>query len=67
LSTEIPGFRSVVDPDPDPAFQVNPVPDLGYDDKKLGKRQQKKNLYFFLLKIAICISLGLLKGHPSNM
>jgi hypothetical protein len=67
---------SVVDTDPDPAFQVNPdtEPDpdpvriQGFDDQKLKKKIQLKFFYiFFCSKIAIYLSLGLLKGRPSYM
>jgi hypothetical protein len=52
---------SVVDPDSDPAFQVNPVPDPDTDpvfdfcdDQKLKRKiQQKIFCHLFLIKIAI--------------
>jgi hypothetical protein len=49
-----------VDPDSDP-IQIQ-----GFDDKKLKKKRQKKFFIFFLLNIAIYLSLGLHKGRPSD-
>jgi hypothetical protein len=60
-----------LNPDPDPAFQVNPhtdpVPDPGFWWPKLKKKiQLEKNLSFLKKKIAIyLLILGLLKGGPS--
>ncbi len=40
-----------LNPDPDPAFQVNPdtdpVPDPGFDDQKLRKNTAEINFFFF--------------------
>jgi hypothetical protein len=58
--------------DPDPAFQVNPdpdpdpVPNPGFDDQNWEKNRFKKKISFFS-KIAIYLSLGLLKRRASNM
>ena len=51
------------DTDPDPAFQVNPDPDPG-DDQKLAQITAEKKLSFFDQNFNK-ISLGILKGHPS--
>jgi hypothetical protein len=67
------GFRSalVSTPDTYPAvFRSNPDPDpiriQGFDEQKFEKNYNwEKIKYFFLSKIAIYLSLGLHKGHPS--
>ncbi len=63
-------LTSVADPDsldPDPAFKVNldPVRIQVLYDQKLEKTQPKFFLHLFLIKIAIYLSTGLLKGRPS--
>ncbi len=62
-----------LNPDPDPAFQVNPdpvkkAPDTIYGPRILININWEKiqlNCFFFISKIAICLSLGLHKGLPS--
>ncbi len=53
--------------DPDPAFQVNPDPDLGFLWLKTEEKIQLTNFLniFLWSKIVICLSLGLHKGRPS--
>jgi hypothetical protein len=50
-----------VDPDPDPAFQMNPAMDpiwiQAFDDQKFKKKTE-------LLKITFYLSLGLYSGRP---
>jgi hypothetical protein len=38
----------------------------GFDDQKLRKKLHRKNIYFLIKKIAIYLSLGLLKARPSS-
>jgi hypothetical protein len=49
------------DPDTDPDTDPDPV----VDDQKL-KKLQLEFFFFFWAKIAIYLSLGLLKGRPSD-
>ncbi len=51
-------WNQVPDTDPDP------VPDPGFWDQKLKKTKAEKKI-IFLSKIAIYLSLGLLKGRPN--
>jgi hypothetical protein len=51
---------------PDPAFFLIADPDPGFWWPKIGKNlQQDIFIYFFLIKIAIYLSLSLPKGRPS--
>jgi hypothetical protein len=58
----------VVDPDslnPDPDPDPDPIQIQGFYDKKLKKKTPKISFIFFLLNIAIYLSLCLHKGRPS--
>ncbi len=63
--------RDSLNPDPiqDPAFKVNPDPDLGFLWPKIEKKTAENFCYLFLIKkIAISLSLGLYDGllSPSH-
>jgi hypothetical protein len=61
-------YSSVVDSGSDPSsIQEKPDTDVdpGFDDQKLKKKMQLKYFFVFLLKIALYLTLSLLKGRPS--
>ncbi len=61
---QIPAVGRAVDPDtdPDPAFQVNPDPDLiriqGFDDRKLKKKIQMKIFFYQKLQFTCVQAAG---------
>ncbi len=66
VSTSVAG-PDLLNPNPDPAFQVNPGPDPGSWWPKIEDKKRAEKIIFFLIKICNLILLSSCKNSKKNL